>query len=271
MAELVAELEGLLGSRREARLIVDELDELEVRHDPGATRRDAALALARRRSGGEPLQYVLGHWAFRALDLVVDDRALIPRPETEELVDVALELAASAPTRLAADLGCGCGAIALSLATETAMEVHGTDVSAACLELAADNARRVGATTVAWHLGSWYEALPASLRGRLGLVCANPPYVARAERGSLQRELDFEPALALYADDAADGTPGFAEVERVVGGAAAWLAPGGWLVVEHGADQGDAAVACARRAGLVDVTDRADLAGLPRVLVARSA
>lgn len=264
MAEaLRAELEGLLGSRSEARVILEELDAV-------AEPRAVALALAERRRGGEPLQYVVGHWPFRTLDLLVDRRALIPRPETEELVDVALELARTAPTRLAADLGCGGGAIALSLALEGGLDVHATDVDPEALALARRNAERVGATTVRFHLGSWFAALPESARGAIGVLCANPPYVAAAERGTLQRELDFEPDGALYAGDAL-GVAGFSAVRSVVEGAPEWLAPGGWLVVEHGAGQGDAARACAARAGLEAVEDRCDLAGLPRILVARRA
>jgi len=178
----------------------------------------AARAMARRRAGGEPLQYVLGHWPFRELDLVVDHRALIPRPETEVLVGLALDRLAvrhaggRAPA-VVVDLGCGTGAIALSIATEAP-------------------ARDV------------------------------------VERPSLARELDFEPELALVADDSSDGTPGLAAVAAVIEGAPAWLAPGGVLLVEHGDTQRAGALALAAAAGLVDVRDHDDLAGRPRVLEA---
>lgn len=265
---LLAELEGLLGSRSEARWILEELGGTGAEGAP-IDARAGALELAERRRGGEPLQYLLGHWPFRGLDLLVDPRALIPRPETEQLVEVGLQLAPSAPRAVAVDLGCGTGAIALSLAKEAGFEVHAVDVSQDALGLARQNARRARVRGVTFHHGSWYDALPDALRGELGLVCSNPPYVARTQLGQLQRELGFEPALALFAEDSDDGVEGFAAVEGVVRGAIRWLAPGGWLVVEHGSGHRDAALRCAAQSGLVCVEDRDDLAGLPRVLVAR--
>jgi len=230
--------------------------------------------MADRRSAGEPLQYVLGRWPFRALDLDVDARALIPRPETEGLVDLALAAITASDARVACDLGCGTGAIALSLAVEAAalgrpLEVHATDVSPDALALARHNARRVGAPSVRFHEGSWYAALPSDLAGRVDVVCANPPYVGRVEREALARELDFEPALALVADAGHDGTEGMAAIEEVLAGAPRWLAPRGVVLVEHGALQRDAVVACARAARLCEIVDHDDLAGLPRVLEAR--
>lgn len=270
---LEAELTEVLGSRREARWLLEEVRDLE----PGA-RRTRALELARRRADGEPLQYLLGHWPFRSLDLIVDDRALIPRPETEALVGVALErLLDTVPRGGAAvvcDLGCGTGAIGLSLAVEAAsagrtLEVHATDRSARALSLARQNARRAGVARIQFHEGDWYAALPASLRGAVDLVCANPPYVARSERAGLDRELDFEPHDALVADDGTSSVPGFGAVEAVVRGAPDWLADGGWLVVEHGESHRAAALRCAAAAGLGDPVDLDDLSGRPRVLVAR--
>lgn len=265
---LVARIDALLGSRREARWIAEEVAGLDA-----VDRESAARAMAERRRTGEPLQYVFGHWPFRELDLVVDARALVPRPETELLVGVALEhLGASrtSPT-IACDLGCGSGAIALSLAVEgpTDLEVHATDLDPSALELAAENAQRAGVTTVSFHGGSWYDALPTSLAGRVDLVCSNPPYVSETQRPTLARELAFEPQHALVSRDAADGTPGFAALECVIGGSRDWLSPGGWLVVEHGDGHRDAAIACARRAGLHDIVDLDDLAGAPRILAAR--
>jgi release factor glutamine methyltransferase len=269
-SDLLDELTGRLGSRREAAWV---LAELEVLAPP--ERRARALELAARRADGEPLQYVLGHWPFRSLDLLVDGRALVPRPETEGLVDVAMACVARGSVRLACDLGCGTGAIALSLATECAaigrpLEVHATDLSTGALDLARTNAARVGVTDVAFHLGSWFDALPPSLRGRLDLVCANPPYVGATERATLARELDFEPRLALVAVDR-DGTEGFAAVAEVLEGAAGWLAAGGTVLVEHGAAHRTAALARARAVGLVEAVDHEDLAGRPRVLEARRA
>jgi release factor glutamine methyltransferase len=268
---LLDELAATLGSRREASWVLEEAASRV------GERAAAARAMARRRAGGEPLQYVLGHWPFRELDLVVDHRALIPRPETEVLVGLALDRLAvrhaggRAPA-VVVDLGCGTGAIALSIATEApardvVVEVHATDVADDALELAEHNAARVGAA-VQLHRGSWYEALPEALRGRVDVLCANPPYVSARERPSLARELDFEPELALVADDSSDGTPGLAAVAAVIEGAPAWLAPGGVLLVEHGDTQRAGALALAAAAGLVDVRDHDDLAGRPRVLEA---
>jgi release factor glutamine methyltransferase len=271
---LLDELAALLGSRQEATWVLEEA----AAHDGDAA--TVARAMAQRRASGEPLQYVLGHWPFRALDLVVDRRALIPRPETEVLVGLALDRLAARrrPVGVAAvvvDLGCGTGAIALSVGTEApargvAVEVHATDVARSALELAAHNAARVGAE-LSFHLGSWYEALPASLHGRVDVLCSNPPYVAARDRASLARELDFEPEVALVAADASDGTPGLAAVAAVVEDAPRWLAPGGVLLVEHGDVQGDGAVSLAEAAGLVEVRDHHDLAGRPRVLEAHRA
>jgi release factor glutamine methyltransferase len=183
---LVAELTRSLGSSREARWLLEELVGMEP-----AARRERATRLARRRAAGEPLQYVLGHWPFRTLDLLVDRRALIPRPETELLVGYALTaLRARGRGALACDIGCGTGAIALSIAVETtaagrAVEVLASDVSADALALARQNAARTGASAVSFHVGSWFDALPVDARGSIDVLCSNPPYVASAARPEL--------------------------------------------------------------------------------------
>jgi release factor glutamine methyltransferase len=266
--ELLAELSELLGAR-EATWVAEE-----VAHVAAEERGTTALEMAERRLAGEPLQYVLGHWPFRGLDLLVDERALVPRPETEQLVGIALERLGSfvGPEAVAVDLGCGTGAIALSLATEGTtlvdeLIVHATDLDPGALELAQLNAARVGVTSVRFHLGSWYRALPAALQGRVALLCSNPPYVAASERASLARELDFEPDRALVAEDGSEGTAGFGAVEHVIAASPTWLRRGGWLLVEHGETHGDAALSVARAAGLVHVEDLIDLSGRPRFLV----
>jgi len=235
------------------------------------------LAMARfesmvaRRAAGEPLQYVVGAWGFRGLDLLVDHRVLIPRPETEAVVEVALaELARrGGGGAVAVDLGTGSGAIALSLAVEAApSEVWATDRSADALAVARANLAGTGgraAAVVRLAEGDWYGALPAGLAGRVDLVVANPPYLAEAEWAGLPTEVAaWEPRPALVA-----GPTGLEQVDAVVAGAAAWLAPGGALVVELAPHQADPAVAAAGSAGLVDAEVRPDLAGRPRVLVAR--
>jgi release factor glutamine methyltransferase len=263
MAESAVELADGLFTRAEARWVRESVASL-----PEEERRARLSEIVARRRRGEPLQYVLGAWQFRTLELTVDRRALIPRPETELVVDVALEvLDGLAPGAVACDLGCGSGAIALSLAAESTAHpvVHATDVSARALELARANAARCG-LAVTFHHGSWFEALPASLLGRVDLVCSNPPYVSRAERPTLARELDHEPAVALVAEDSTDGEPGMAAIEAILAGAAAWLRPGGAVVIEHGEAQRAASVACASHSGLSVVATIDDLAGRPRVL-----
>ena len=248
--------------RREARWLIEAID------DPEAL----AAAVARRRAG-EPLQYVIGHWPFRGLELDVDERALIPRPETEELVDRALAAVATTTAPTIADLGCGSGAIGFALLHElyergVTASLVALDRSAACLDLARQNARRFGLRAVSFVEGSWYEGLDRSLAGRFDLIVANPPYVGELERTTLDPVLDFEPEGALVARDA-EGVAGFADLAEVIAGAPTWLAPGGFLVVEHGEGQREAVRREAFGAGLRDVVDYDDLAGKPRVLVAR--
>ncbi|MDE0497422.1 MAG: peptide chain release factor N(5)-glutamine methyltransferase [Acidimicrobiaceae bacterium] len=242
-----------------------------------------ADAMAARRVAGEPLQYVLGSWGFRKLDLAVDSRALIPRPETEVVAGIAIDwLNGRArhrhPAGLnAADLGTGCGAIALSIAHEVPhARVFATDSSADALALAAANLAGLGsaATRVSLHQGNWFEALAGvqdphaegraagPLRGRLDLVVSNPPYVADGD--VLAPEIDdWEPHEALYA-----GPDGLSALRAVVRDARGWLAPGGLLVLELGAPQAPPAAAMAIARGYEDVRIERDLAGSERVLVA---
>jgi release factor glutamine methyltransferase len=256
--------------RREARWLVEEFV-------PGGdeTARVALEAAARRRLAGEPLQYVLGHWPFRSLDLDLDPRVLIPRPETEELVGHALLALAwsTAPVPLVLDLGCGSGAIGLALVTElaergVAVTLVGVDRSADALAVARRNAAKHDVTTASFVCSTWFDSLDTSLRGRVDLVVANPPYVGAGEVAGLASELSFEPREALVAADES-GVPGFADVAHLLRTVPEWLAPGGYVVLEHGGSQGAAALEVAHAAGLVDATDHLDLAGWPRVLVAR--
>jgi release factor glutamine methyltransferase len=271
-----------LGSDAEARWLAEEVDQQYA--DATPEHRAAALrALAERRLAGVPLQYVLGHWAFRTLDLLVDPRVLIPRPETEQVVEVALReldrLAGDRPDPVVADLGTGSGAIALSIAVERAgahpdMAVWATDVDDGALEVAARNRSRVGAghpraaAQVTLRRGSWWGALPVSLRGSLHLAVCNPPYVAEDEWAALDAEVRLEPYRALVAGAGGDGFPGMAAIEAVVAAAPSWLAPTGVLIVEIAPHQAEAAVAAAGRAGLVGMRLERDLASRHRVLVA---
>jgi len=242
----------------------------DVLDRPATQRTVAALdRMVARYLAGEPLQYVLGSWTFRSVSLMVDRRVLIPRPETEQVVEVALGLARSSQRPLTlVDLGTGSGAIALSLAAElplTGVTVWATDASPDALAVARANLSGIGRAAANVHVveGRWFDALPAELRGVVDVIVSNPPYVA------LTDELDaavrvWEPLDALLA-----GVDGLDDVRQIVAGAPAWLRPGGWLVVEIGASQGSAVAALAGAAGLADVTVRPDLAGRDRMLVAR--
>jgi len=286
--ELTSDLATQLGAPHEARFIVDDV--LGVT-GPGAELTPdqvaRALELAERRRAGEPLQYVLGHWAFRHLDLVVDPRVLIPRPETEQVVEVALsELARLAtPTPTVVDAGTGSGAIALALATELAgrgrpAQVFAVDASRDALAVARTNLDRVGrchaasdgpGCSVTLLEGSWLEPLPEAARGAIDLVVANPPYVAEAEWPDLDDEVKAEPRQALVASAGSDGTPGLADVEAVLTQALVWLARPGTVVIELAPHQAEAGAGLARALGYDEVAVAPDLAGRPRALVGRLA
>ena len=221
-----------------------------------------------RRAAGEPLQYVLGRWGFRTLDLFVDGRVLIPRPETEVVAGLAIDaLAALDHPGLAVDLGTGSGAIALAIAAERwpHVEVWATDRSQDALAVAGANLAGLGrrAAVVRLAEGDWFEALPADLRGRIDVVVSNPPYVATDD--PLPPEVaDWEPREALVP-----GTTGLEAIEQIVRAAPRWLRPDGVLVVEIGETQGEATAALARDAGFATADIHRDLAGRDRALVAR--
>ncbi len=221
-----------------------------------------------RRIRGEPLQYVLGRWGFRSLDLMVDRRVLIPRPETEVVAGHAIAALAGRDRALAVDLGTGSGAIALAIAAEMwpHVEVWATDSSADALAVARANLAGLGRRAAAVRLvdGDWFAALPDELRGRVDLIVSNPPYVAETE--PLPPEVSsWEPRAALVP-----GATGLEAIERIITDSPAWLAPGGALVVEIGETQGSAASRLAESCGLASVEVRPDMAGRDRVLVARA-
>ncbi len=238
--------------------------------DPVPTRTvDFVEGMVERRRRGEPLQYVLGLWSFRRLELVVDRRVLIPRPETEMVVEVALaelgRLGASRP--LVVDLGTGSGAIAISMALEVpAARVWGTDRSEEALAVARANLAGMGggvAPRVRLAAGDWFAALPAELGGGVDLIVANPPYVGDDE--ILPPEVfEWEPPGALFA-----GPTGLEAVSEILDGAPGWLRRPGAIVVEIAPHQADRALELAREAGFSEVDVQPDLAGRPRVLVGR--
>jgi release factor glutamine methyltransferase len=263
-----------LSDRHAARWFVEEASGgtwPAVLDDPVPTRGERALrSLVERREVGEPVQYVLGHWAFRRLDLMVDRRVLIPRPETEVVVEVALsELARLAGPALVVDLGTGSGAIALSIATEWAgAEVWATDLSEDALAVASANLAGLGAKAAGRARlvqGSWWQALPAGLKGALDLAVTNPPYVAERELASLPPEVaGWEPVQALVA-----GPSGLEALSAIIAEAPVWLAPRSAFVAEIAPHQDRAAVELAYSAGFAEAFVKPDLAGRPRVLVAR--
>ena len=249
----------------EARWLVEEAAaDLDA---PVTTRSLAHFdAMLGRRLAGEPIQYVLGHWAFRTLDLLVDRRVLIPRPETEVVAGEAIDELRRLGGRVAVDLGTGSGAIALSLAAEVpGVEVWAVDASADALAVARANIAGIGRAGARVRMveGDWFSALPGELRGTVDVVVSNPPYVATGDELP-ESVRDWEPSSALLA-----GADGLDDVRRIVAEAPGWLARPGALVVELAPTQAEAAVELALGAGFDEAEFRHDLTGRPRFLRAR--
>jgi len=217
---------------------------------------EAFLAGCRRRADGEPMAYLLGEREFHGLMLRVGPAVLVPRPDTETLVDWALELLATPLARApeVADLGTGSGAIALALKhRHPATRVQAVDCSAAALEVARTNAAHHG-LQIEWHLGEWWQPLHGR---RFHLVVSNPPYVA--EDDIHLAALRHEPRSALTP-----GGDGLSALAEIINGAAAHLHDGGWLLLEHGHEQAEAVRGLLADAGFEAVQTRTDLAGRPR-------
>ena len=220
-------------------------------------------ALLARRQAGEPVAYLTGRQGFWSLDLAVTPATLVPRPETELLVELALErLHPDLPLRLA-DLGTGSGAIALAIAHERPRaRVVATDASDAALAVAAGNAARNGIANVEFRGGDWY----GPLRGeRFDLLASNPPYIALGDPHLGEGDLRFEPPSALSS-----GMDGLDAIRTIVAGAPAHLHAGGWLLLEHGWTQGEAVRALMQAAGFTDVLTAQDLEGRDRVTLGRA-
>ena len=270
-----------LGNEQEARWLCEHasgLDRVELddaRDEVVSERCGVALrAMVARRLAGEPLQYVMRSWGFRHLDVLVDNRVLIPRPETEVVVQVALDLAremiGKTKSKLrVADLGTGSGVIGLSLASELprgTTEVWLTDLSADALEVARANLAGLGLINgdVRVVQGSWFAALPSELRNSFDLIVSNPPYIGVYDPSVESSVLQHEPHMALFA-----GSDGLDAYREIISQAAEWLATDGWLVLEIGHQQGDAVRELLARNSFKQIEIRRDLAGCDRIAIAK--
>ncbi len=227
----------------------------------GETVEAAYARLLERRASGEPIAYILGEREFWSLTLQVSPAVLIPRPETELLVEAALERIPENSAMRVADLGTGSGAIALAIAHERpACAIQASDLSADALAVARQNAARNGLENVQFHLGSWLEPLD----GPFDLIASNPPYVADGDPHLDAGDLRFEPQSALVA-----GPDGLDAIRIIVDQATENLVAGGWLLLEHGHEQGAPCRHVLTGVGFSQVETRHDLQGLERVTLGR--
>lgn len=218
--------------------------------------------LIARREAGEPVAYLTGSRGFWTLDLEVTPDTLIPRPETELLVELALARIPHGAASRIADLGTGSGAIGLAIASERpSAGVVATDASEAALAVAGRNAQRNDIGNIEFRHGSWYAPLAGE---RFDLIASNPPYIEEGDPHLVEGDLRFEPMTAL-----ASGEDGLDDLRCIVSAAPSHLVEGGWLLVEHGWNQGDAVRALFIDAGLVDVETASDLERRDRVTLGR--
>lgn len=275
--DVVAETTTALGSSSEARWLCEHacgLDGAEFDAELSATPTTVMMksldAMVARRLAGEPLQYVMSRWAFRHLDLFVDRRVLIPRPETELIVEIALEsLDESADVLRVVDLGTGSGAIGLSLAYEShprPVDVWLTDVSTDALDVARANLSSLGRRGARVHVahGSWWSALPDHLARTIHVAVCNPPYIAVGDPDVARDVIDWEPHGALFG-----GMDGLDELRLVIADAPSWLCDGGSLVLEIGHRQAAAVTSLMDAVGFAGVTTHKDLTGRDRFVSGR--
>jgi release factor glutamine methyltransferase len=276
---LLAETTRVLGEAPAARWLCETAssssgdDFLAALDEPATERMVAHLdSMVARYRAGEPLAYVLGHWSFRRIEVMVDRRVLIPRPETEVVAGRAIELASLiGPERRVVDLGTGSGIIGLSLAAELPIagtEVWLTDASEDSLDVARANAAGLGrlAANVRIAHGSWFGALPDDLRASFDVIVSNPPYVAEGDSEIEESVVEWEPSSALFA-----GLDGLRDIREIASAAPLWLRPGGWLILEIGYLQGPGVASLFRDTGFVDVRVGSDLAGRDRYVEGRLA
>lgn len=221
--------------------------------------------LVERRLSGEPAAYLTGEREFWSLKLKVTEDTLIPRPETETLVQRALELIPEDTAWIIADLGTGSGAIAAAIASERPRcRIIATDVSQATLIAAAENFRRLGLDSVDTRPGDWFKALPKGTV--LDMILSNPPYVAEGDPHLQQNGLPWEPNQALLS-----GPDGLNAIRHLIAGATGYLKPESWLILEHGFKQGEPVRRLMHQAGLSDIRTRQDLGGRDRITEGRTA
>lgn len=214
--------------------------------------------LLQRRRAGEPVAYLLGRRGFWSLDLEVDSSTLIPRPDTERLVEVALERVGKQPARVL-DLGTGTGAVALALAVERpAWDVTGCDSAAPAVALAERNRKRLSVGNAAFVLSDWFAAFADSKA--FDLIVSNPPYIAENDPHLVEGDVRFEPNSALVS-----GPDGLDDIRHIVQAAPPYLQPGGWLLLEHGWEQADAVRGLLAARGFAEVQSWQDLAGHQRI------
>lgn len=214
-------------------------------------------ALVERRRLGEPIAYLLGEREFYGLSFAVDARVLIPRPETELLVDVALEFSSKTPLRVL-DLGCGSGAIACAIAhNRPAWSVHGVDVSDDALAVARHNKQALKIGNLQLSQSDWFSSLAQT---QFDLIVSNPPYVEPDSVWLQQGDVRFEPQLALTAKNA-----GMSDLEHIIACAGPYLSTSGWLWLEHGFEQAGAVRECLQQSGFQQIQSRQDLQGYERV------
>lgn len=271
LRQLLAEAAARMGDRAEATILLAHAlgrsrSWLLAHADDAADEAGAAAfaALVERRAAGEPVAYLTGRRGFWTLDLEVTPATLIPRPETELLVELALARLPGEGSPRVVDLGTGSGAVALAIARECPhARVLATDASPAALDVARRNAQSSRVPNVAFVESDWFAALAGE---RFDLIVSNPPYIAAGDPHLGQGDLRFEPAGAL-----ASGRDGLDDIRRIVADARTHLEPGGWLLFEHGWDQGAAVRALLEESGYREVFTAQDLEARDRVSGGRGA